>query len=77
MSNYKPNVTAIGGGTRVFFTDDDLKGRPMTIADTTDVVGIPPEIQLDVPENETPAETVARMERMAGFLPVPLDPEGE
>ncbi len=28
-----------------------------------------PEIQLDVPEGETSAETVARMERMAGFLP--------
>lgn len=93
MSNYKPKVTTIGGSTRDF-TDDDLKGRPMTIADTTDVVGlspqfaairqrildaeakglIVPEIQLDVPADETPAETVARMERMAGFAMTPVDP---
>jgi hypothetical protein len=38
-TNYKPKVTTIGGGTRDF-TDDDLKGRPMTICDMTDVVGL-------------------------------------
>lgn len=77
MSNYKPKVTTIGGGTREF-TDDEIKGRPMTIADTTDVAKAPVPDQI--------AETLAAL-RAAG-VPEPDvlivasgervdDPEGE